>query len=238
MADFELEIATRGPVPTGMKDYAEDKVRRAAAIARRPVLFGRLALTEHENPSAERPSVAKATLDVSGRPIRAHTAAPTMTEAVDRLGDRLVRQLTILSEHSEAKRSETGTAEPGTWRHGDLPTDRPPYYPRPAEEREIIRQKTYELAALTPKDAALDMELMSYDFHLFTNVDTGRDAVIARRDGEVVLFEDAPELTVEQAGERLDVTGDPFVFFVDPISRRGSVLYHRYDGHYGLITAA
>jgi hypothetical protein len=161
-----------------------------------------------------------------------------MTEAVDLLADRLERRLTILSEHTEAKRSETGMAEPGTWRHGDLPTDRPSTFPRPAEEREIIRHKTYELSALTPKDAALDMELMAYDFHLFTNLDTGKDAVIARRDGEVVLLEEAPELTLEQASERLDVTGDPFVFFVDAASNRGTVLYRRYDGHYGLITPA
>jgi hypothetical protein len=30
----------------------------------------------------------------------------------------------------------------------------------------------------------------------------------------------------------------PFLFFIDAAPGRVSVLYHRYDGHYGLITPA
>jgi hypothetical protein len=30
----------------------------------------------------------------------------------------------------------------------------------------------------------------------------------------------------------------PFLFFVDAERGRGAVLYHRYDGHYGLIAPA
>lgn len=48
----------------------------------------------------------------------------------------------------------------------------------------------------------------------------------------------APRLTVEQAIERTGLLGLPFLFFVDTARDRGSVLYHRYDGHYGLITPA
>ncbi|MFI8458033.1 sigma 54 modulation/S30EA ribosomal C-terminal domain-containing protein [Kitasatospora sp. NPDC085464] len=47
-----------------------------------------------------------------------------------------------------------------------------------------------------------------------------------------------PELTVAEAVSRLDLTGLPFVFFTDTATGRGNVLYHRYDGHYGLITPA
>ena len=41
-----------------------------------------------------------------------------------------------------------------------------------------------------------------------------------------------------EAVERLDVDVEPFVFFVEPESGRGNVVYRRYDGHYGLITPA
>jgi len=37
---------------------------------------------------------------------------------------------------------------------------------------------------------------------------------------------------------RRDLAAEPFLFFVDAANQRGSLLYHRYDGHYGLITAA
>ena len=48
----------------------------------------------------------------------------------------------------------------------------------------------------------------------------------------------APRLSVEQAVERLGMLGLPFLFFVDAAPNRGCVSYHRYDGHYGLITPA
>jgi hypothetical protein len=48
----------------------------------------------------------------------------------------------------------------------------------------------------------------------------------------------APRLVLAEARERLELGGLPFVFFVDRDSHRGAVLYHRYDGHYGLITPA
>jgi hypothetical protein len=38
--------------------------------------------------------------------------------------------------------------------------------------------------------------------------------------------------------ERLDMSGERFVFFVDPQTRRGAVMYRRYDGHHGLVQPA
>ena len=39
-----------------------------------------------------------------------------------------------------------------------------------------------------------------------------------------------------EAIERLNADGERFVFFANQATGRGNVLYHRYDGHYGLIT--
>lgn len=44
-----------------------------------------------------------------------------------------------------------------------------------------------------------------------------------------------PVVTVEGAMRRLDLTGEPLVFFVDARTGRGGVAYRRYDGHYGLL---
>lgn len=43
-------------------------------------------------------------------------------------------------------------------------------------------------------------------------------------------------MRVDEAIERLDAGADPFVFFADPVTGRGNVVYRRYDGHCGLIT--
>ena len=48
----------------------------------------------------------------------------------------------------------------------------------------------------------------------------------------------APRLTIREAAERLEATSAEFVFFRMATTDRGCVVYHRYDGHYGLITPA
>ena len=45
----------------------------------------------------------------------------------------------------------------------------------------------------------------------------------------------ASRLTIREAAERLDESGQPFTFFIDAATGRGCVLYHRYDGHHGLL---
>jgi hypothetical protein len=48
----------------------------------------------------------------------------------------------------------------------------------------------------------------------------------------------APRLSVAGATARLEAAGQPFVFFVNSHTSRGSLIYHRYDGHYGLVEPA
>lgn len=44
----------------------------------------------------------------------------------------------------------------------------------------MVRHKAYELVTATPDEAAFDLDLMDYDFHLSTDAGSGRDAVIYR----------------------------------------------------------
>jgi hypothetical protein len=181
-----------------------------------------------------------------------------MREAIDILHDRLARRLERMARHWEARRGSRPTAGEHEWRHVSQPTHRPDYYPRPADQRQILRHKAFALAIATPDEAAFDMDVMDYDFHLFTDAYTGRDSVIyragptgyrmactaavpepARRAAVPLTMSSvpAPCLAISEAVERLELTGQPFVFFVDPDTERGTILYHRYDGHYGLITS-
>lgn len=48
----------------------------------------------------------------------------------------------------------------------------------------------------------------------------------------------APVMDLPAARRRLEALGERFLFFADASTGRGKVLYHRYDGHYGLITPA
>lgn len=48
----------------------------------------------------------------------------------------------------------------------------------------------------------------------------------------------AARLTVTEAEERLEAFRQPFLFFVNSQTGRGNLIYHRYDGHYGLVEPA
>lgn len=239
MADVEPIV--HGQVTETVRAYARDKIGRVARSSPRPILYVRVDLVEETNPSIERAARAKATLDVSGQLVQAHVAAVSLEEAIDRLEARLRRRLERLAERREDERRQTGIPEPGEWRHGDLPTDRPPYFPRLPDEREVVRRKAFPLPPLTVEEAAFEMEMLGHDFFLYRDAASGDDAVLslAPEGGAAPtaqLVRDAPAHDLELARSRLDVTDEPFVFFRDTATGRGAVLYRRYDGHYGLIT--
>ncbi|MGW9026136.1 sigma 54 modulation/S30EA ribosomal C-terminal domain-containing protein [Streptomyces sp. NPDC055722] len=253
---LEIQVETQGQMPPGAVEYAQEKVRALTGRTREPVLFARVKLTHMANPAMERPAIAQANLDVNGRPARAHVAATTVTEAVDLLQDQLAARLQHLEHHWEARRGKMPVPSAHEWRHGSEPTHRPDYFPRPAEERQVIRHKSFSLARESPDEAAFELEMMDYGFHLFTDIGTGEDSVLYRSGptgyrlaqvhphahlvGPVAVpltVSDlpAPRMNVAEAKQRLDTTGLPFVFFANDTTGRGNVLYHRYDVHYGLI---
>lgn len=102
------------------------------------------------------------------------------------------------------------------------------------------------------------MEALGFEFHLFTDQATGQDSVIYRTNGGyrmararpgtgrpgladasiTVSDRPAPRLTPAAAVGRLEAFGQAFVFFIDSETGRGSLVYHRYDGHYGLVAPA
>lgn len=263
MSDFDgiLDVSTSGNVTDQSKAYATEKVTRLISRIRDPVLQAQIRLTAEPNPARDRPAIAEATLDVNGSPVRAQVAGGDMDEAVDLLEERLRRRIARHEQrlhHEGRARHWTGQADRSEWRHGDLPTQRPEWYDRPPEERELVRQKTFALEAMTVDEAAFDLDMLDHDFYLFTEITTGADSLLSYdRDHGLELRQPegtrgdpldgtaasvrqelpAPTLSTAEALERLDAGGEKFVFFVDSDSRRGTVAYHRYDGHYGLISA-
>lgn len=257
-ATGEVVVQTRGEVSATERVYARQKIHSLRKLAPGPVLFARVDLAAHADPARERPAFAKAELDVNGQLVRAHVAAATMFEAIDLLEARLRDRLERFAHHEEAKHLRFRDRSEHEWRHGDLPASRRSYFPRPVEERELVRHKTFAVGEITPDEAVFDLEVLDHDFYLFKNRETGEDNVVARSEGSgYELFEPAatcslsdtaapirhnatrpPLLSVEDATQLLDLADLPFVFFVDPDGGKGRVLYRRYDGHYGLIVAA
>lgn len=127
---------------------------------------------------------------------------------------------------------------------------------------EITRRKSFALRSNTPMQAVAMMDAMDYDVHLFTDTETGEDAVVYRagplglrlarqhrmrppgpssagateRDVLTVNPRHTPTLTEAAAVDRLHKYGLPFLFFTDEAAGRGRLLYPRYDGDLGLIS--
>ncbi|HEX4868576.1 MAG TPA: HPF/RaiA family ribosome-associated protein [Acidimicrobiales bacterium] len=251
-----VEVVARGDVTPDLVDLAATKISAITHVTAEPLLLARVKLTQEPDPARERPAIAQVTLDVNGHLVRAQVAARTMRDAIDLLEGRLRDKLDHRAERRQAGRRRDAPVTPGTWRHDARPAQRPTYFDRPVDERELVCRKSFATADLTVDEAAFDLEQLDHDFYLFRDVASGADCVLEKRgDGPYrlahtgtaavdpgptavpveVLETPVPELAVDEAIERLDLSNEPFTFFVDTESGRGTVVYRRYDGHYGLI---
>jgi len=245
-----------GRVPAAAWDRADGMIAGLARKAPRPVLFARVKIQVDPDRDPDQQSIAQATMDISGQIIRAQVAAPTPEEALNSLSDRMDTRLRKLAEkRRDVGRLPSATPE-GTWRSGDLPTARPGFHPRPREDRRLVRRKTYApQERISLEEAVFDLDVLDHRFFLFTDASDGEVSVVYEDEAGVKVRRQsggapqtgldqlqveidptpAPELDLDEAIERLDVTGAPFIFFRNPESGQGNVVYRRYDGHYGVI---
>lgn len=248
----DVEVVALGPVPDAIREAARDRVAHATRLAGRPVREARVVLREFTNPLRVESSRVEVSLSVGGSPVRARGDATSMEEALGRAGDRLEWLIVDIVNRWNDRSRWLSRPVPGQWRRGDLATERPEYFPRPVEEREVVRRKTFAVAPTSVEEAVYDMEALDHDFYLFTDLASGNPAVVHRTEDAYAvsgLPADAalpssvepapapPTLDETTARHRLDVGGEPFVFYIDANGGRGAVLYRRYDGHYGLITS-
>ena len=255
----DVHVETCGAVTKEEEAYLRLRIGDVLRFASQPVLYTRVRLTRFANPAMSRPAVAQVNLHLNGRFLRAQAARPTLREAIDEVRDRLRDRLQRASKDWESIRGSQPDDLSHQWRESPR-TDRPDFIPQGTASRCIVRHKSFGLPRQTVDEAMLDMSMLGYSFYLFTEAKTGVDSVLSGapdgagwhvlqtdpRPGELAsgsLFvrvepAPAPVLSVSDAVDHLELAGWPFVFFRDVGTDRGCVIYHRYDGHYGLITPA
>ncbi|MCV7145320.1 sigma 54 modulation/S30EA ribosomal C-terminal domain-containing protein [Mycobacterium riyadhense] len=191
------------------------------------------------------PIVVQVNLQVGGTAARVQAVTSREQEVLPAIA-RLDRQIGRLSE---------------PWRPRPWP-DRTRRALAGAGDGVITRRKAYELQRATPIQAVAVMDAMDYDAHLFTDADSGEDAVVYRAGpsglrlarqrrmhppvlshGDSSTFvplivnpRPTPTLTETAAMDRMRAYGPAFLFFTDAATGRGRLLYRRYDGNLGLIT--
>lgn len=246
----DVQVVSKGDIGQKQKRHAKEKIAHVTRYSGAPVAFARVKLTVTGNPANARSATAQAMLDVDGRPVRGVATAASIDDAIEDLHERLRQQLDHLASRRMARRRRSPRSDTDVWRHGDRPQRRPDYFPRPPEERRVVRRKSYVLEPMSADEAADQMELLDYDFHLFLDAGSGQDALLERGsdgqphvrliadDGDTDGLSAVPTLTVEEAIRYLDRVGQHWLFFRDRASSRGAVVYRRYDGHYGVVTSA
>lgn len=256
---IDAAVTAKGEVTDAQKDHARERVGALDRCVSDPVLGARVMLRHERNPRLERPARAEAELNVNGHMLRGSVASPTMSQAIDQLGAHLERQLHSFVDRRARLRRRAGELRPGEWHHGASSPPRPSFYPRPVEERSIVRRKTFTLGAVGPLRAVRDLLDLDHDFYLFHDAETGADAVAYHRDdGRIgLIYPDAARpsipagegpvvqtsrfsepITLEAAVAEMNALSHRFMFFINAQTARGNVIYVRYDGNYGLIEPA
>jgi ribosomal subunit interface protein len=254
MSPINIEVSARGEVSDRSRQLARAKLGELESVAKGPILGARVVLTQEANPRIPIPARAEAELDLQGRVVRARAAAPSMDAAIDDVAERLQRHLRRYLERLITRQREPAQAPAGEWSHRSWSPPRPPMFVRPAEEREIIRRKSFAFGPMSVDEAADALEDLDHEFFLFHDAETDADAVVYwRDDGLLALIEPRSAPAMEDRGPvlepsrfsspvdlqtavaEMDALNHRFLFFENAATGRGNVIYRRYDGHYGLI---
>jgi hypothetical protein len=238
-APVAVQIWLQGVFPAGTGEYARRVIGAVLGQAAEPVWAVRVRLRVHWDPAVHFPVVAQGSLVLGGRPLRAQVHGATADQAIDLLQTRLLPQLRPVSAGAQLP------SKPWVAR-----------FPRPPRTRQIVRFKPVWSVVLGVDQAVAELQRRDYDFYLFTEAGTRQDSVVypagvagyrlvqtfpdpgrlAPHTAALTCYErPAPQLTVADAAKWLGWCEVPFLFFLDVDRRRGSALYRRYDGHYGLI---
>lgn len=144
---------------------------------------------EERNPRISDKEVCEVTVVGHGHVIRARAAAGDKLVALDRVLDKLEHRMEKLKGRLVSRSHPRHHAPPPG--RGQAPTPgAPDPAPDPEADGHIVKVKSFAIKPMTPEEGALQMDMLSHDFFFFTNAETGRAAVVYRRnDGQIGLID-------------------------------------------------
>jgi putative sigma-54 modulation protein len=177
-------------VPSKLKSEAVEKVEHATRFFDR-LLGVEMVFTSESNPRIANSAVVELTARTKGHHIRAEGSAEDHRAAVDEAVSKFERQLARYKARLVDRNKGRGSRSPVP--SGAVLTETVDDVGLQADTHpRIVRRKQFELPALLPEDAALQLELLDHDFYVFINAGTGAcNVVYRRRDGDLGLIEPA-----------------------------------------------
>lgn len=195
---MEVTVSARHTeVPERLREVATEKIGRLSRFVegmdRAEVHF-----TTHRNPRIAEPELCEVTLEGHGHHVRAKVAAADGYVAIDKAVAKLEHQLQKLKTKLQRQRKGSGreTRPQPAPSPDELAAPAPvatageeaPEAPRLPQ---IVKVKRFAPMGMTADDAASRMDLLGHGFFFFTNLDTGRAAVVYRReDGDIGLIDE------------------------------------------------
>ena len=180
--DIYRMIGRNIDVTDAMRSYTEEKLSKLDHFSDR-VVDAKVVISYAADGDAAHPAKVEVQLNVPQGIVRAEESGQDAYAAVDKVVDKLGRQLRRFKERKLARRTH------------DTPLSPPD--PPPLEEDEsedylpsIARVKRHVLRPMSPEDAAVQMEALGHTFFMFRNMETEEINVIyLRHDGDYGLIE-------------------------------------------------
>jgi putative sigma-54 modulation protein len=162
----QLRVKGRGvEVTDAIRSYAEKRLGRLERQLPDPQI--ELQLSAEQNPSIRDNHVAEATVWTKGPVLRASESSQDMRASIDKLVDKLERQVTRYREkRGRGRRPARQAPEEG------IPM---------AEEPQIVRTKQFAVKPMNAEEAVLQLELVGHDFFVFRNADSDEVNIVYRR---------------------------------------------------------
>lgn len=168
-----MQITIRGKnmdVPGALKDYIERKLGKMDR-------FFETDLSAQVTVSIERERhIVEVTMPLNGMLVRGEDEAQDLFSAVDKVMDKIMKQVEKYKTRLMQKRSRAAKEY-----EADL---------EPIPDTKIVRIKRFALKPITVDEAIMQMNLLGHDFFVFRNAETEAVSVVYRRkDGNYGLIE-------------------------------------------------
>lgn len=165
-----MDVIVRGKnfnVTEALKDHVTRK------LSKMEKLFDHRDVTAHAMLTVEKErQIIEVTVPMEGLLLRGEEASPDMYASVDRVVNKLERQLTKYKARIKPRHIDGKTDAHGT------------------EPQDLVRRKSFPRKPMTVDEALMQMDLLGHDFFAFTNAETETINVVYRRqDGRYGLLE-------------------------------------------------
>ena len=183
-------VGKHGEVDSKLRAYTVDKVERVNKFAS-DVRRIEVDYAHHPTRRAEDSHTCEILVHVRQHLVKGTAAATEYGVALDRTLDKVEQQMRRLHERRVGRRN--GARSKGVRGAVEAPSEHEVEDVEAVESDEarvVVKTKQFSVKPMDVEEAALQMELLSHDFYLFTNAASGFAAVIYRRhDGQLGLIE-------------------------------------------------